>query len=356
MAGPPGAGLVVRLAAPFQSAIWPSTIRRTHHRRELDGRPYLRSADPDAAELLHAERNDTHRRHRRHTPADAPAHAKQATTPLRKQLAALGTGNDLAAVVNLAPHSPADPGRIAERAKRSPAMATLPRTPGTCRIRVAHIQCHQRTAFGVGRYRRAINGPRSGLAGIIDDGLKTWRQTLLAELAEQRQSDDPVKRAAAAYADRISRALIEKYRPAREGERLVLWTSEGQDRAEMTTIATVGVLVALLLPAVQAAREAARRVQSMNNMKQLMLGMLNYESAHGSFPAPARCDDNGKPLLSWRVELLPFLEEQSLYDALHRDEPWDSPHNKKLITQMPPVFRGPNSTCDQPDLLPRAGR
>src|SRR5205823_10918869 len=47
----------------------------------------------------------------------------------------------------------------------------------------------------------------------------------------------------------------------------------------------------------------------------------------------------GKPLLSWRVHLLPFLEQDNLYKQFHLDEPWDSEHNKKLIARMPPVYR-----------------
>jgi hypothetical protein len=112
--------------------------------------------------------------------------------------------------------------------------------------------------------------------------------------------------------------------------------------ANLTTAAPVAV--ALLLPATQAAREAARRNQSMNNVKQLGLGLLNFESANGVLPAGYNADENGKPLLSWRVHILPYLEQQNLYNQFHLDEPWDSPHNKKLIEQMPDVFRSPSST------------
>ena len=66
------------------------------------------------------------------------------------------------------------------------------------------------------------------------------------------------------------------------------------------------MLVALLLPAVQSAREAARRAQCVNNLKQIALAMLNYESANGAFPKPAITDKDGKPLLSWRVAILPY--------------------------------------------------
>jgi hypothetical protein len=100
-------------------------------------------------------------------------------------------------------------------------------------------------------------------------------------------------------------------------------------------------LVSLLLPAVQAAREAARRSQSNNNLKQIGLGMQIYADIHKHFPARATFAD-GKPLLSWRVAILPMLEQKALYDQFHLDEPWDSEHNRKLIEKMPSVYANPN--------------
>jgi len=102
--------------------------------------------------------------------------------------------------------------------------------------------------------------------------------------------------------------------------------------------ATAGVMVGLLLPAVQAAREAARRTNASNNYKLLTLALLMYENTHGRFPAPAIVDKAGKPLLSWRVAILPFIEEEELYRQFHLDEPWDSEHNKKLLARMPDVY------------------
>jgi hypothetical protein len=66
--------------------------------------------------------------------------------------------------------------------------------------------------------------------------------------------------------------------------------------------------------------------------------MHNYHDAKGSFPAYASFDKEGKPLLSWRVHLLPYLVDDQLYKEFHLDEPWDSEHNKKLISRMPKVF------------------
>jgi hypothetical protein len=102
------------------------------------------------------------------------------------------------------------------------------------------------------------------------------------------------------------------------------------------------VLAALALPAIQSARGAARRAESMNHMKYFGLAMHNYHEVFKAFPAAYSADEDGKPLLSWRVHILPFLEEQALYEQFHLDEPWDSEHNKSLIAKMPELYQSPN--------------
>ena len=84
------------------------------------------------------------------------------------------------------------------------------------------------------------------------------------------------------------------------------------------------------------------RNQSMNQMKQIALAILNYEGNHQELPDRAIRDKNGKPLLSWRVAILPFLEEDVLYKEFHLDEPWDSEHNRQLIERMPAAYRNPD--------------
>jgi len=78
-----------------------------------------------------------------------------------------------------------------------------------------------------------------------------------------------------------------------------------------------------------------------NNLKQLALAMHNYHDVHKHFPPAVVIGPDGKTPHSWRVELLPFLEEQRLYDQYRQNEPWDSPHNKLILRQMPSVFRSP---------------
>ena len=89
-----------------------------------------------------------------------------------------------------------------------------------------------------------------------------------------------------------------------------------------------GELLGMQLPAVQAARSAAKRATSTNNLKQLSLAMHNYANVHRYFPRQAIYSKDGKPLLSWRVALLPYLEQMPLYNKFKLDEPWDSPHNR----------------------------
>ena len=99
--------------------------------------------------------------------------------------------------------------------------------------------------------------------------------------------------------------------------------------------------VGLLLPAVQKVREAAARAQSANNLHQIGLAMLFHHDNKGEFPAAAIVDKKGKPLLSWRVAILPYIEQKDLYRQFKLDEPWDSEHNKKLIPLMPRTYLAP---------------
>ena len=113
------------------------------------------------------------------------------------------------------------------------------------------------------------------------------------------------------------------------------------------TIAIPGVAVGMLLPAVQAVRSAARRTTSMNNLRQLALASFNYESAYQRFPSGDGPVNKGGPAVSWRVKILPFIEEVNLYEQYNFDEPWDSENNMKVAKQMPATFMNPQSTAEE---------
>ena len=104
-----------------------------------------------------------------------------------------------------------------------------------------------------------------------------------------------------------------------------------------------GVLVALLLPAVQAAREAARREQCTNNLKQIGLAMHNYLDTHKCFPAAVLTNEDGEPMRSWRVAILPYLEAGATYDQYDFSEPWDSENNRALEWARPAAYVCPSA-------------
>src|SRR3954454_4369541 len=87
----------------------------------------------------------------------------------------------------------------------------------------------------------------------------------------------------------------------------------------LVVIAIIGVLVALLLPAVQMAREAARRTQCTNNLKQLGIAMHNHHDTEGTFPYGAW---NTTPLATWTFRVLPYLEQTTVFNALNLNKSW----------------------------------
>src|SRR5438105_3514069 len=117
----------------------------------------------------------------------------------------------------------------------------------------------------------------------------------------------------------------------------------------LVVIAIIGVLVALLLPAVQAAREAARRTSCANNLTQLGIAIQNYEMAHGVYP-PGTIDAAG-PIMNvstgyhhnWIVQMLPYIEEQNAYNLLDKKLSIYHPANAAVAANMPRLLNCPSS-------------
>ncbi|UUO07482.1 DUF1559 domain-containing protein [Blastopirellula sp. J2-11] len=106
----------------------------------------------------------------------------------------------------------------------------------------------------------------------------------------------------------------------------------------LVVIAIIGVLIALLLPAVQQAREAARRLQCTNNMKQTGLALHNYHDTFLCFPYTYTNDS-----ANWAVAILPQLESGNLEDLYDYDLAWDDGVNLDLATQMPKAYECPSN-------------
>ena len=113
-------------------------------------------------------------------------------------------------------------------------------------------------------------------------------------------------------------------------------------------LVAVVLLVFLLLPAVCCVREAARRAQCGNNMKQVCLALLNYQEAYRSLPPACVFDTNGKPMHSWRVLTLPHIECEDLYKRYDFDEPWNGAKNQRLLSEGPRSFVCPSASHAYP--------
>ena len=109
----------------------------------------------------------------------------------------------------------------------------------------------------------------------------------------------------------------------------------------IVVIIIIALLTALLLPAIRAARETAKGARCVNYLRQIGLSYHNYHDTHGPFPPAYHIDEAERPLYSWRVNILPFVEQQKLYDIFHLDESWDSGHNQALFENRPWIYACP---------------
>jgi prepilin-type processing-associated H-X9-DG protein len=104
----------------------------------------------------------------------------------------------------------------------------------------------------------------------------------------------------------------------------------------------LGAAVVLMLQVMpRSTRPVAARSHCKNNLKQIGLALWNYHDEQGTFPPASVAGADGTPLYSWRVLLLPYLDQEPLYREFHLDEPWNSEHNKQLLTKIPEVYRCP---------------
>jgi hypothetical protein len=110
---------------------------------------------------------------------------------------------------------------------------------------------------------------------------------------------------------------------------------------------SIQAIATLVRPKLRDAADFGRRQQSLEHLKQIGLATHNYADVYNHFPPAASTAPDERPLLSWRVALLPYLDQVALYKEFHLDEPWDGPHNRKLIDRMPDIYRSFGSKADE---------
>ena len=108
-------------------------------------------------------------------------------------------------------------------------------------------------------------------------------------------------------------------------------------------IVILAVLAAFLLPAQRTAREPARRSQCKNNLKQIGLALHNYVDVYHALPPAYTIDADGKPLHSWRTLILPYMEQNALYDKIDLTKAWDDPMNAEAFKSIVEVYRCPSA-------------
>ncbi|MFN3149382.1 DUF1559 domain-containing protein [Bremerella sp.] len=116
----------------------------------------------------------------------------------------------------------------------------------------------------------------------------------------------------------------------------------------LVILAIIAVLIGLLLPSTtMSGRGEGRRSLTSNNLKSIGLALHNYHDTYGTLPPAVVTDSEGQPLYSWRVLVLPFLEEQDLYDQFDLSQPWDSAANLPLVEQVPYLLQSPFLTAEE---------
>jgi type II secretory pathway pseudopilin PulG len=123
----------------------------------------------------------------------------------------------------------------------------------------------------------------------------------------------------------------------------------------VVVLVIIFVLIALLLPARRSAREPARRTQCKNNLKQIGLALHNYHDRYGSFPPAFTVDTEGKPLHSWRTLILPFLDQEPIYNQIDLSKPWDDPANAFASATRLPAYSCRSAMLKEPHLTTYLG-
>ncbi|MBI3466519.1 MAG: DUF1559 domain-containing protein [Planctomycetes bacterium] len=183
-------------------------------------------------------------------------------------------------------------------------------------------------------------GTEAGAEKVADTvrAVLTLAKNALDTLSQQAGHMHPDAQAVVRALTKLGHELLKEARVDRDGTLV-------QVRSSATT--DLVALLESLAPAVQLARAAAERTQSQNNLKQIGLAMHNYHDVHGRFPPAVVHGPDGKTPHSWRVELLPFLDQMVLYQRYNFNETWDGPNNLKLLDEMPGVFHSPTSTAER---------
>lgn len=159
--------------------------------------------------------------------------------------------------------------------------------------------------------------------------LQQWQQQYLLERQQEQIFKLPLLQ--------LTNKLLQSIQFEQKGETVSL-------TASMSDLAVLADALVTFVPALLEARQVTLRLESFRNLKHLVLALHLYHDKYKHFPPAVIMGPDGKTPHSWRVALLPYLDQEKLYKEYRLNEPWDSEHNKKILAKMPAVFRHPNDS------------
>jgi hypothetical protein len=192
-------------------------------------------------------------------------------------------------------------------------------------------------------YKPLLLGRTALLTADVSPSLKATLRITFADKAELEAAETALKTTlyvggeVVGYARRVPSLKLLRA-PAEKARQAIRSAPVERTETSLRTTVSLKVDEAMRKLVGQALISSAQRTRGINNLKQMALALHNYNDTYGHLPPPASTDAKGNALLSWRVAILPFIDESDLYKQFKLDEPWDSPHNKKLLAKMPKVY------------------
>ena len=179
------------------------------------------------------------------------------------------------------------------------------------------------------------------MLSLRSQGMDQMMEQLQKEISYMPLSDE-MRTAWAQYLSRARSILEATTDPVLAGNRSTIEVKNIQ------SYFSASMLFAMVAPAMDSFRALSASASPANHLKELGLAFHNHSDVYKHFPSRVISDEDGKPLLSWRVKLLPYLDGGfELYEQFHLDEPWDSEHNKELLVKIPEVYK--NKRVDVPE-------
>lgn len=269
--------------------------------------------------------------------------AKSVNSPLVNELRQVDASNDIVLVIDVTPLRPMletlTPLLAAEGSPQGPIarelltqLKILTMTAGLSNDTLLSVSL-------VGESAEMMTKFNDLLSDIAERYREGYQQLKKEALSEENPMMQEFKREDVKMMEAMSDEMINGTTNIAEGPRLTVTIPKPKNFDNLPS-----VMQPIIEKTLGSAKDAEILMKKKNHLKMIGLGFHNYHSVYNSFPGAGSDHTGEKKGLSWRVHLLPYLDHAALYEQFHLDEPWDSEHNKKLISQMPDWFKTPEVT------------